>query len=180
MIMLDALSRVPVGSAAYRGDAQEGAGTMPVRRQMPGGELQAAHLYLTSRQAGSEARRAMGDKKHGPYRTIAAHCRAHGDQDEKGSYTWLFDAPVIIGGHSFVGFRLQASQPAPYFDDEAAQELITSLGPGAVAAATHTETVWDLDQLFLFLQQGLISAEDINRVLITPAKDYALTVLQGE
>jgi hypothetical protein len=153
--------------------------TRIVHREMPDMVMRAAHLYLNARLSEAEARQAKGDRKHGPYSILAAHCKAAGVKDEKGSYTLLFPRPVIIGGKTYTGVRLQASQPASYWDEERAQALITSLGDDAVAAATHTEIVWDLDMLFLFLQQGRITAEALDDVLIRPPAQYSLTVLEG-
>lgn len=151
-----------------------------VRRIMPDAVIQAAHVYLSNRASASEAAQAMGDKKQGPYRAIADHCRANGEMDDKGSYTWRFDSPLVIGDAKYAGFRLQARQAAPYFDEDKARALIDSLGPEVTAAATHTEVIYDFDHLFLLRQQGRVTGEDLDGVLVTPAREYSLTVLQGD
>ena len=180
--MLDAFSPVPVGSALCTEGMTRKGREMPrnARRDMPGSALQAVHLYLSNRHAEAEARQAKGDKNRGPYRTIAAYCRAHGTQDDKGSCTWLFPEPVIIGGKKYTGIRLQASQPASYFNEEEAQDLIDSLGPEVAAEATRTEIIYDLDYLFVLLQQQRITSADLDKVLIKPGREYSLTVLQGD
>ena len=109
---------------------------------------------------------------------LAAYCRSHGERDEKGSYAWHFPSPVVIGGQEYHGVRLQASQPSPEFDEDAAQALIASLGPQAVAAATRTEIVWDYDYLFLARQQDQITDEDLDKVIVVPEPKYSLTVLR--
>lgn len=153
--------------------------TRTVHRGMPDQARQAAHLYLSSRLAEGTARAAKGTREHGPYSTVAEHCREHGEQDENGSFTWTMDEPITIGSKTYTGFRLQARQPAVYFDEEPAKALIDSLGPEVVAAATRTVTVYDLDYLFALRQTGKITSEELDEVLITPVKEYSLTVLEG-
>lgn len=153
--------------------------TRTVHREVPGQVIQAAHLYLASRHDEAVAKTRKGDKLKGPYSVLASWCRTHGTQDDNGSYTWKFPQPITIGDETYTGITLQARQPSPYFDEDKAEALIDSLGPEAVAAATQTVVVYDYDWLFLALQQEKIASKDLDQVLITPPKEYSLTVLKG-
>lgn len=143
----------------------------------PSAAMQAAHLYLSNRDTKTIASGAMGDKAGGPYRVIADYCLSHGTEDDKGSFTWRFQEPIITSAGKCPGFVLQARQPASQFDEDRARELIDSLGDKA-AGAKRTVTVYDYDWLFLALQQGWVTGEQVSGVLVIPEREYSLRVLQ--
>lgn len=179
---LDDFSDAPVTSRTPAGRKHEerGAAMRTVHRNGPDHAQQAALTYLTARLDAARAKRDMGTKDSGSYQVIADRCRTSGTEDETGSRTWMLPSPVNIDGKKYTGFRLQARQPAVFFDEDAAKALIDRLPPEDIAAATHTEVVYDYDYLFLALQQKKINSEDLDNVLVTPGREFSLTVLEGK
>lgn len=152
--------------------------TRTVHRSMPDGAMQAAFTYLTARLDKARASLSMGSRTTGSYSVIAERCRTQGDLDDSGSYTWTLPSPVRIDARVYTGFRLQARQPSPCFDEDAARALIDSLPEEDRRTVTRTEVVYDFDQLFLLRQQGKISDQDLDPVIITPPKEYSLVVVE--
>jgi len=153
---------------------------MMTRSAGPDRARQAALTYLTARLDKRDATAEMGDKKRGPQQVLEAMCRNFGTEDGNGNLTWLLDPPVTIDGITYTGFRLQARQPASYWDEEPAQEFIRGLPPELQEGLTHTEIVYDYDQLYLLVQQQHIAAHDIDSLIVTPPREFALTVLEAK
>ena len=140
-----------------------------VRRSLPGKAVQAAHLYLNARFEEAEAKKAKGSENNGAYAVLYDYCMQHGEvTDDKGSRAWRFPEPITAGGVSYTGVTLQARQGSSFFDVDAAKKLIDSLGADVVAAATRTEVVYDLDYLYVLRQQGKVTSEQLDQILITP------------
>lgn len=138
-----------------------------------------ALAYLTARADALRARAEQGDKTRGPYKMLAAYIARHGEQDEKGSRTWLFGAPVAIDGVKYAGLRMQASRRQPYIDPEKGLALLASLGEDALQGARRTEVTYDLEHLFLLRQTGQVTREQLADVMVTPEAEYSLTAVKA-
>lgn len=143
--------------------------------------LRRAQLYLLYRDQEAAAKREKdkatavpGDKKAN---WLKDYVLEHGEPNGK-DIEWVFDDPLTIGDATYRGFKAQASEPSPELDEDAATELLeTKELLGRVKKTIEVE-VWDWDEIYVLNQQGLITDEELDKLLVTPDPSFSLVVMK--
>lgn len=136
--------------------------------------LQAAHTYLHNRTVEADAKKRKGDKKKGPYKDIVEHLQENGELDEStDSRYWYFDDPI----NGAAGFEWRCVPGSQGIDEDKAQELAQE--KGVVERVTHTEVVWDYDELYVLNQQGVITDDELDSVMVTEDPSWSLQVVKA-
>jgi hypothetical protein len=138
--------------------------------------LRTAHQYLFYRDQEAQAKKlkaaAYDPRKQTALRDyVAANGEPNGDHRD-----WLFPEPFTIGTQTYLGLRNQAS-PSTFMDEEKAQELVVAKGLRARVVKEVTTEVWDYDELYVLNQQGVITDDEIDSLMVTDIS-HSLVVIK--
>lgn len=150
-----------------------------VRRKVPD-ILKRAQEYLFARSASLE-RASRYDAAKKPVRQWLLD---HGEKDEEGNLSYSFPGPITAtDGKTYSGVMLKFKAADPYIDAEDAKEFILARW-GLVDDLGKADEVYDrvfpkvetfdVDQLYLMVQEGEISEEDLRKLMTHPKGSYSL------
>lgn len=137
--------------------------------------LRSAQQYLFYRDEEARAKRAKEAAVAVPGQkganVIKDYVMAHGHKDGD-HFEWYFDQPLTIGDAEYLGFRNVATT-STFIDTDKADELIARKGLEEQVTKTYT----DYNELYNLHQQGLVSEEEIDALMVSETK-YSLTVIK--
>jgi hypothetical protein len=90
--------------------------------------------------------------------------RELGEPDENGNIIWYFDTPVPSGDGFCTGLMLQR-RVSEYTDEEIAKEILIENDLDVRCIREEIIEVLDLDEIYVCNQEGLISDQDIDKMI---------------
>jgi hypothetical protein len=125
--------------------------------------LKWAHEYLViadQEQASKAIRERLRDGLK-PY--IMANCTA----DENGNYILTFPSPVTTDGEIYYRGLMAQRRVSEFTDEDKVRELIVSKGLESRCIKEVVVEEYDLDELYAANQEGIVSDEEIDAIIVT-------------
>lgn len=122
--------------------------------------LKQAHRYLYS----SEEEARIVKTKNTARDYLKRELNSLGEPDENGNIIWYFDDPLNLG-EIYKGLMLQR-RVSEYTDEDKAIELVNKYDLGDRCIKTRVVYDLDLDELYACNQEGIISDEEIDDIIV--------------